>query len=67
MSSRGFFVLELSNARDGLDRPLGDLKAVPRSYSIENLDLTQEQGRIDALSVINLALGDLDSITKTLS
>ena len=66
LSSRGFFLLELSNTRGDQDRTLGDLKAVPRSYSIENLDLTKEQGRIDALSVIDLALGDLDQMSKSL-
>ena len=66
ISSRDSFILEFGSNSGISGRALGDLQAVPRLHSLEHLDLTEEHGRIDAISVIDLALGDLKRLADAL-
>ena len=66
LSSRDYFVADLRGSREGIDQPLGTFKSIPSSHSINQIDITTSLGRVDTLSVVNLALADLEQVNKRL-
>ena len=66
MSSRGFFTFSSTGLGGDVSEALGGLSLVPVSLSLNKLDVSTPQGRLDALTVIELALNDLARLRDTI-
>ena len=66
LSSRGFFTFSSSGLGGDIGKAFGQMSAVPVTRSLESLDLKSARGVIDALSVIELALSDLNDLSAQL-
>ena len=64
LSSRQFFTLDSSGSNSSVLEKLGNLSSIPNTQSIEGLDLRSTRNIIDSLSVINLALSDIESFSS---
>ena len=65
LSSRRFFTLESSRATSSVTETLGNLSSIPSTKSIKGLDLSSTRNIIDSLSVIDLALNDLQNFQSS--
>lgn len=66
VSSRSFFTFSSTGLGGEVSDALGGLSLVPVSLSLNELDVSTSQGRLDALTIIDLALNDLARLRKTI-
>ncbi len=64
LSSRQFFTLQSFGYGASASPALGNLSSVPNTQSLSGLDLSSTRNVIDTLSVIDLALADLQALTS---